>query len=297
MTGGKQAPAADWKNHPMRKPWQPTCTIEMLRIRADIVGKVRQFFAERDIVEVQTPTLGRTSVSDPHIESLRTTGGEFLQTSPEYYMKRLLAAGAPSIYQLGPAYRAGESGCLHLTEFTLVEWYRLGYDDQALMREVADLVQCILGPEPHRFLTYAELLALHPTGPADTDLRLVEALEKLGEQRVFITDYPADQAALARLRPGNPRLAARFELVVRGVELANGYYELTDAEELRARMERDNEIRRQRGLPTLEPDEHLLAAMGHGLPDCAGVALGLDRLIMLAVGADAVAEVVPFAGQ
>ena len=277
--------------------WQPTCTVEALHARAEILHLVRRFFAERDVVEVQTPTLGRTSVSDVEIESLRTTGGEYLQTSPEYYMKRLLAAGAPSIFQVGPAYRAGESGRHHLSEFTLVEWYRLGFDDEALMAEVADLVDRVLGPEPYRRLTHAELLAMRPDGAQDPDLRFVEALEGLGGSRVFITDYPAEQAALARLRTDDPAVAARFELVAGGLELANGYHELTDAEELRARMRRDNHRRREQGKREMEPDGRLLAAMRHGLPDCAGVALGLDRLVMLAVGASSIAEVVPFAGH
>ena len=275
--------------------WEPTCTIEALRARAEILGAIRRFFAERDVIEVQTPTLGRTSVSDVEIESVRTTGGQFLQTSPEYYMKRLLAAGAPSIFQVGPAYRAGESGSLHLTEFTLVEWYRMGFDDDALMTEVADLVDLVLGREPYRRITHGELLATRPDNAIDPDLRFVEAVEGLGESRVFITDYPAEQAALARLRPRDSRFAARFELAVGGLELANGYHELTDAEELRKRMLRDNRRRCERGKPGMEPDERLLAAMRHGLPDCAGVALGLDRLVMLAVGASSLAEVVPFA--
>ena len=275
--------------------WEPTCTVEALRARAGILGAIRRFFAGRDVLEVQTPTLGRTSVSDTEIESLRTTGGEFLQTSPEYYMKRLLAAGAPSIYQICPAYRAGESGRLHLTEFTLVEWYRLGYDDDDLMGEVADLVNSVLGRAPYRSLTYGELLATRPDGADDPDLRFVEAAEALGEGRVFVTDYPADQAALARLRPKDSRVAARFELLVDGLELANGYHELADAEELRIRMQSDNRRRRERGKPEMEPDRRLLAAMRRGLPDCAGVALGLDRLVMLAVGASSVADVVPFA--
>ena len=275
--------------------WEPTCTVEALRARAGILGAIRRFFAERDVVEVQTPTLGRTSVSETEIESLRTSGGEFLQTSPEYYMKRLLAAGAPSIYQIGPAYRAGESGRLHLTEFTLVEWYRPGFDDDTLMAEVADLVDAVLGPEPYRRLTHAQLLATRQEGADDPDLRFVEAVENLGEGRVFITDYPAEQAALARLRPNDSRVAARFELVVGGLELANGYDELTDADELLERMQRDNRRRRQLGKPEMEPDRRLLAAMRHGLPDCAGVALGLDRLVMLSVGASTLAEVVPFA--
>ena len=281
----------------MPSAWEPTGGMAALRARAGILSAIRGFFAERNVVEVQTPTLGRTSVSDVEIESLRITGGDFLQTSPEYYMKRLLAAGAPSVYQIGPAYRAGESGRLHLTEFTLVEWYRLGFDDRALMREVAELVDCILGSEPYRFLTHAELLATRREGPADEDLRFVEAVENLDEGCVFITDYPAAQAALARLRGDDPEVAARFELVVDGLELANGYHELADAGELRARMDRDNRNRRRRGKLPMEPDERLLAAMRSGLPDCAGVALGLDRLVMLAVGASSLAEVVAFANR
>ena len=277
--------------------WQPTCTVETLRARAEILGAIRRFFAERDVIEVQTPTLGRTAVSDTEIESLRTTGGQFLQTSPEYYMKRLLAAGAPSIYQIGPAYRAGESGRFHLTEFTLVEWYRLGFDDHGLMAEVVDLVDSVLGPEPYGRFTHAELLATREEGVRDPDLRFIEAVEDLDESRAFITDFPAEQAALARLRRDDARVAARFELVVGGLELANGYHELLDADELLERMRRDNRRRRERGKPEMEPDRRLLAAMRTGLPDCAGVALGLDRLVMLAVGASSLAEVVPFAGH
>ena len=279
----------------MRTNWKPTCTIEVLGKRAAILDKVRRFFADRDVVEVQTPTLGQTTVSDAQVESLRSTDGAYLQTSPEYYMKRLLAAGAPSIYYLGPVYRAEESGRLHLTEFTMLEWYRLGFDDRALMDEVADLVDSVLGPADYGRLAYAELLATRPDGPDDVDLHFVEAVETLGASRTFITDYPAEQAALARLRPDNPKVAARFELVVNGLELANGYHELSDAEELRERMERDNQRRCSLGKPAIEPDERLLAAMRHRLPDCAGVALGLDRLVMLAVGAPSIRDVVPFA--
>ncbi len=282
---------------PMPESWEPTCTVEVLGARAEILAKARRFFAERGVVEVQTPTLGRTTVSDPQIESLRTVGGEYLQTSPEYYMKRLLAAGVPSIYQIGPVYRAEESGHWHLTEFTMLEWYRLGLDDRALMDEVAGLVDAILGAGQYRCLTHAELLATLPDGPADLHLRFVEAVEQLGAGRFFIIDYPAEQAALARLRSDNPGVAARFELVVNGLELANGYHELTDAEELRGRMRCDNQHRQGLGKPAVEPDQCLLAAMRHGLPDCAGVALGLDRLVMLAVGASSIREVVPFAGH
>ena len=184
-----------------------------LHARAEILRRVRRFFDERGVLEVQTPTLGRASVTDPEIESLATADGAFLQTSPEFYMKRLLAAGAPSIHQLGPAYRAGESGRLHGIEFSMLEWYRLGWDDQALMQEVAELVDAVLGPASYRRFSYAELLATRPDGAGHPDLRFAEAVEKLGEARVFVTDYPAEQAALARLRLGKPQVAARFELM------------------------------------------------------------------------------------
>ena len=275
--------------------WRPTCSLAALRARAEILARVRRFFAERGVLEVQTPALGPVSVTDPEIESLATADGAFLQSSPEFYMKRLLAAGAPSIYQLGPAFRAGESGRLHGIEFSMLEWYRLGWDDEALMQEVAELADAVLGPADYRRFAYAELLATRPDGAAHPDLRFAEAVERLGEGRVFVTGYPAQQAALARLLPGNPQLAARFELIVDGIELANGYHELTDADELRARMTRDNRQRQAQGKPVMPLDERLLAAMACGLPDCAGVALGLDRLVMLALGASSLAEVVAFA--
>ena len=295
-------------------------------------------------MEVQTPTLGLTSTTEPQIDPLRTTGGAFLQTSPEHYMKRLLAAGAPSIYQLGPTYRADEKGSLHREEFTMLEWYRLGFDDAALMDEVAALVDCILGPGDCRRISYESLVGALKGGQAELDLRFASAVERLGEGRWFVTDYPAEQAALARLRGGRNKgeggkeeegskgeggegegskgegskgegskgegskeegsgkqgkraeaRAARFELIVDGVELANGYHELTDPAELRQRMMRDNAVRSAAGRETMMADERLLAAMASGLPDCAGVALGVDRLAMLAIGASSLAEVMSFA--
>ena len=268
-------------------------------------------------MEVQTPTLGLTSTTEPQIDPLRTTGGAFLQTSPEHYMKRLLVAGAPSIYQLGPTYRAGEKGRLHREEFTMLEWYRLGFDDAALMDEVAALVDCILGPGDCRRISYESLVGALKGGQAELDLRFASAVERLGEGRWFVTDYPVEQAALARLRGGSKgdgdegegskgegsgkqgkraeARAARFELIVDGVELANGYHELTDPAELRQRMMRDNAVRSAAGRETMMADERLLAAMASGLPDCAGVALGVDRLAMLAIGASSLAEVMSFA--
>lgn len=275
-------------------------------------------------MEVQTPTLGLTSTTEPQIDPLRTVAGAFLQTSPEHYMKRLLAAGAPSIYQLGPTYRAGEEGRLHREEFTMLEWYRLGFDDAALMDEVAALVGCILGPGDCRRISYESLVGALNGDQAELDLRFAAAVERLGEGRWFVTDYPAEQAALARLREENKgeggegegskgegikeagsetqgkreeARAARFELIVDGVELANGYHELTDPVELRQRMARDNVVRSAAGREIMAADERLLAAMASGLPDCAGVALGVDRLVMLAVGAASLAEVMSFADR
>ncbi len=274
--------------------WRPACSIAALEARAEILATIRAFFAEREVIEVQTPTLSSTTVTDPQIASIATQDGKFLQTSPEYQMKRLLAAGAPSIYQMGPAYRAGESGRLHNPEFTMLEWYRLGFDDDELMAEVVELVDLVLGPRPYQRLTYRELIGTSEGQRDLLDLKFADALANLDDVRVFITDYPADQAALARLREEDAGVAARFELVVDGVEVANGYFELTDPDELEGRFDRDNAIRDSLGVQPIASDERLLAAMRHGLPDCAGVALGVDRLVMLALGATNLSEVMPF---
>ncbi|MEM1229270.1 MAG: amino acid--tRNA ligase-related protein [Pseudomonadota bacterium] len=266
----------------------------MLRRRAAALSDIRAFFAERNVLEVQTPVLAPATVTDPHVDAI-PAGDGFLQTSPEYAMKRLLAAGAPSIYQLGPAFRAGERGRLHNPEFTLLEWYRLGYDDQALMQEVAALVDRLLGSDQYTFNRYDDLLAQSPAPAHEPEeLRLAAAIESLSARRVFITHYPAEQAALARLHEQEPGTAARFELVVDGVELANGYHELGDEAQLRARFDQDNEVRRRLGKPERALDEAFLAAMAAGLPDCAGVALGVDRLLLLAFGARELREVLAF---
>ena len=203
---------------------------ERLRLRAQALEAIRGFFAARDVVEVQTPVLAPATVTDPDVESIAVPGYGFLQTSPEYQMKRLLSAGAPSIYQLGPVFRHEERGRLHNPEFTMLEWYRLGFDDQQLMQEVAELVAQVLGPDAVQTVTYQQLVG-DVSGRGDVqrgelDLRFAEACEKLQPGRFFVVDYPADQAALARLRPDNPSVAARFELVIDGIEIANGYWEL-----------------------------------------------------------------------
>jgi len=294
--------------------WRPSSSVSTLRERGRLLAGIRGFFAARDVLEVQTPALGRRTVLDPALDSIATRDGRYLQTSPEYHMKRLLAAGAPSIYQIGPAFRDGEAGRWHNPEFTILEWYRIGFDARALMAEVAALVDSLLGHAPYGSVTCADLLRerfgididntaallelggtlglAEPALDEALDLALAEALTSRAERRVFVTGFPEALAALARV--GDDGCAERFELIVDGVEVANGYHELTDAAELAARM--DSDLGRRRVLGKTEPaaDEALLAAHRHGLPDCAGVAMGLDRLLMLKVGATSLAEVMAF---
>ena len=274
--------------------WRPLASIEHLKQRAELLAQARAFFAERDVIEVQTPVLAKHSVTEPDVQSIEVPGYGYLQTSPEYQMKRLLAAGMPSCYQLGPAFRHGEQGRLHNPEFTMLEWYRLGFDHNQLMYEVADLVDALLGPKPYQRLTYEDVVGKSEARTRDAlDLALAEACERLTPGRFFITDYPADQAALARINPDG-QTAARFELVIDGVEIANGYWELLDAEEHRQRFKTDSEIRQQRGLPAVAVDEAFIAALEHGLPECAGVALGFDRVVMLRSSAKALSDVTAF---
>jgi len=285
--------------------WRPTATLDALRARAAMLAAIRAFFAERDVLEVQTGVLGAATVTEPAVESIAVPGLGFLQTSPEYPMKRLLAAGAPSIYQIGPVFRAGERGHRHNPEFTMLEWYRLGFDDHALMDEVAALLDRVLGPETTRRCTYADVVARAPatvlaqvvgdlSAREALDLRFSAGLDALPLGRWLVTDYPADQAALARRRAHDPAVSARFELVIDGLEVANGYHELTDPVEQRERFANDRARRRAAGQADHAPDERLLAALAEGLPDCSGVALGLDRLLMLKLGTRRIADVIAF---
>ena len=277
--------------------WRPSASIEHLKQRAELLAQARAFFAERNVIEVQTPVLAKHSVTEPDVQSIEVPGYGYLQTSPEYQMKCLLAAGMPSCYQLGPAFRHGEQGRLHNSEFTMLEWYRLGFDHNQLMYEVADLVDVLLGPKPYQRLTYEDVVGKSKGRRRDAlDLAFAKACERLTPGRFFITDYPADQAALARINPDG-QTAARFELVIDGIEIANGYWELLNADEHRQRFKTDSEIRQQRGLPAMALDEAFLAALEHGLPECAGVALGFDRLVMLGVGAKALSHVTAFRGS
>jgi lysyl-tRNA synthetase class 2 len=297
-----------------------------------MLGVTREFFKHRGVLEVETPILSAAAVSDPQIESLATQiaglpGRSYLCPSPEYAMKRLLASGSGDIYQICKVFRDAERGRWHNPEFTMIEWYRLGFDDAALMDEVETLIGELLAPmrrlEAAERLSYSAALQRHAGVDAfssseaelreaaihhgisceaeldrDAKLDLLMGLvvgPRLGRDRpCFICDYPASQAALARLRPGDPRVAARFELYLDGLELANGFHELVQPEEQRGRFNRDLALRRARGRRDAPLDENLLAALENGMPDCAGVALGFDRLVAIALGANRLADAMSF---
>lgn len=314
--------------------WAPTASPGAIRERARQLAYLRSFFAARNVLEVETPVLGQHGVSDLHLDSVgatfdavagTTATAGWLQTSPEYHMKRLLAAGTGAIYQVFRAFRSGERGGRHNTEFSLLEWYRPGFDDRQLMAEVAELVCGWLGcPEP-QLLSYREVVGrfaeIDPFTVSDDELvarcaRWVGAelaadlgrdgcLDVLMSHEVepalrtapptFINLYPASQAALARTsQVDGYDVAHRFELYVQGIELCNGYWELTDPAEQRRRFEADNSARVAAGKPSMPVDEALLAALEVGLPDCAGVALGLDRLLMLRLGVSTIDDVLTF---
>lgn len=297
-----------------------------------MLATARAFFERRGALEVETPILSVAGVSDPQIECLSTqiTGLEarrYLCPSPEYAMKRLLAAGSGDIYQICKVFRDEEIGRWHSPEFTMIEWYRVGWDDTALMDEVEALLGQLL--EPVRRPGMAERLSfsaalqrhagvdpfesseaalldaarrhgVHCDAELDRDAKLDLLMGLVVGPRLgrghpcFVCDYPASQAALARLKPGLPRVAARFELYLDGLELANGFHELAQPKEQRERFMRDLALRGARGRPQPPLDENLLAALEHGLPDCAGVALGFDRVVAIALAADGLADTVSF---
>jgi len=314
--------------------WQPTASLATLQLRAQLLATARRFFAARGVLEVDTPALVRHAVSDVQLQSaqVRLPGDPaalYLHTSPEYAMKRLLAAGSGDIYQLSHVFRGDERSRLHNAEFTLIEWYRRGMPLAALMEEVAQLARLLLGVSsetPTQLLSYRQAFERElgfdplelPVEPLRAHARergleggtaarceRDELLDWLmaahigprlgGEGLCLLHRYPASQAALARLDADDPRVALRFELYYQGVELANGFEELTEASEQRARFDADQRERHRRGLPTAALDERLLAALAAGMPACSGVALGFDRLLMLRTGAREIAEVLPFA--
>jgi len=321
----------------MTADWRPTATFDALRQRAALNATLRDFFARRGVVEVETPVFSAAGNTEPNIApfalefSGRTDGGprtRWLRTSPEYPLKRLLAAGFGDCYELGRVFRDGEAGGRHNPEFTMLEWYRVGWDHRRLAVETAELVNAALalvGREATLVETtyrdlYHDRLGIDPMTAGDAELRAAlgevqvdpaglirdDWLDLLmthrlqpefpGDRMLAIHDWPATQCALARLRPGDDGIAVaeRFELYLGPLELANGYHELADAAEQGARFERDAGVRQRRGDVVPPVDRHLLDALGHGLPDCAGVALGVDRLMMSMLGTGRIADVLAF---
>jgi lysyl-tRNA synthetase class 2 len=307
--------------------WRPSASLKHLQLRARVLGEIREFFRQRQVLEVDTPLLRPTAATDPHLDSIRVNGvfradarDFYLQTSPEFAMKMLLAAGSGPIYQLGKAFRRDERGSCHNPEFTMLEWYRPGFDEQRLMDEVAELIKAVSGREVSSRLTYRELFQLQagldphscseaalqdfalqhidfaPNGYSRDELLhllLAEVIEPRIQDDCFVHDFPACMAALARIANDaqGARVARRFELFMDGMEIANGYWELTDATEQRQRFAADLMERRRLGRDSLPVDERLLAALEAGLPDCAGVALGVDRLLMVMTGTRRIDEV------
>lgn len=316
--------------------WRPAATPEMLRLRAETLAAIRRFFAARGVLEVETPLLAPATVTDVHIDSIparvELSGRPqscYLQTSPEYAMKRLLAAGVGACYQICKSFRQGEAGGSHNPEFTLLEWYRPGFSLEQLMDEVESLLRELmrdsiprdriprlsyrevfqrhLDIDPHRAQREAlrrltrERLPVDTAGLDATDclqLLLGQVIEPELPEHCFVYNYPAAQSALAKIAADRQAeaeaVARRFELFCNGMELANGYDEETDGKALRERFERDRSRRAELGRAVPEIDERLLAALDHGLPPCAGVAFGIDRLLMLRSGAQSINEVLAF---
>lgn len=319
---------------PARMSWKPTATLAKARVRAAMLAAARRFFSTRKILEVETPVLSRAAVSDTNIESIGASlhadpsHEYFLHTSPEFAMKRLLCAGWPDIYQICKVFRDGEVGARHQPEFTLVEWYRRDFRFTAMMQETVDFICTLLDRKQDNFavayLSYRDAFLQHvqldPLTADDTQLRACSGADHalahaLGNDRdswldlilstqiaprfdksglTVLHHYPASQASLARQCPDNPALADRFEVFFGELELANGYFELGNADEQRQRFEQDQHHRARKGAPVRPLDEHLLAALHSGLPDCCGVAVGLDRLVMLRTSSHNLNEVQTF---
>lgn len=321
----------------MSGPFAAAADLSMLQRRAQLLRAIREFFFERGVTEVVTPVLGDAGVTDPHIENVvlgHDAGDYYLQTSPEHMMKRLLASGAGAIFQMGPVFRGGESGAHHNIEFTMLEWYRPGFDLHELAAEVNGLMQVLFaefgcaasilaelrykdlftdkyGMNPHsagieqlrstaRRMFDAGTAHIAPIGDDGErndylDLMFSRGIETSLEDASLVFEYPASQAALAEVveDEDGDAVSNRFEMIWKGIELANGYQELRDAEELQHRMAANNAIRRARGLPEVAPDARLLAALPH-MPPCSGVAVGIDRLLMLLTGKSSLDQVLAF---
>jgi len=314
--------------------WRPSASIEVLRERALVLQKIRQFFAQREVLEVDTPVLSHASVTDAHLHSFCTqfthpfspqASTLYLQTSPEFAMKRLLCAGSGAIYQICKSFRNEEAGRFHNPEFTMLEWYRPGFDHLQLMTEIDELIQMVVGCDSAERVTYQDVfkqyLGYCPLTATLTDIKTLASQygyaeiaanenekdtllmllfsqhvePKIGQDRpCFVMNFPASQAALARINPTNPLVAERFELYFKGIELANGFHELTDGPEQLRRFEQDNVKRQHMGLEIMPIDHNFIAAIDYGLPACAGVAVGIDRLLMLALNYSEIDQVIAF---
>lgn len=314
--------------------WQPTASIEQLKSKAKVIQTIRQFFANKNVLEVDTPAMSHATVTDIHLHTFQTefvgpgyADGRklYFMTSPEFHMKRLLAAGSGCIYQICKSFRNEENGRYHNPEFTMLEWYRVGFDHHQLMDEMDELLQLVLGCGDAMRMSYQQafltVLGVCPLEASMTELKrvaselglsdiaepeqdrdtLLQLLFSIGVEGkigqdvpAFVFDFPASQAALAKINPQDPRVADRFEVYFKGIELANGFHELDNPAEQLKRFEEDNLKREEMGLSTQPIDHHLIEALKSGLPDCAGVALGIDRLIMLSLGCDHIDQVTAF---
>lgn len=310
--------------------WRPTASIEAIKEKSRVLAQIRDFFASREVIEVDTPILSHYTVTDVHLHPVKArlqlqgkNHQGWLQTSPEFAMKRLLAAGVGDCYQIFKAFRSDETGRYHNPEFTLLEWYRLDFDHKQLMVEIDELLQQILDCPTAEYLEYQSLFVDYfKLDPLNTNCEQLHccAEQYLGnvpemqqqddylqmlfsmviEKRIglekpcFVSGFPASQASLARLEPENPQLSRRFELYYKGVELANGFHELTDPNEHIQRFEIDNQIRADKGLPQVEIDHNFISALESGFPDCSGVALGIDRLLMIRMNAEHINQVQTF---
>jgi elongation factor P--(R)-beta-lysine ligase len=309
--------------------WQPTATLQSLKERAYLYRQIREFFAQRDVLEVDTPLLCQYGVTSPHVENVEVhTEQGFLQTSPEYAMKRLLAYGSECIYQICKAFRASETGRYHNTEFSILEWYRLNTDYQHLMKETIELITNYIGSSQVEYVLYRDIFIKHlnidpfnstlyelqqaclslttcQTTLSDETQCLdllfslkIEPLLTHSESEysiVCVMDYPSNQTSLAETYHASyGHVARRFEIYVNGIELANGYQELSNANTVYKNLEQEQAHRKELGLCCVEIDHHLIDALEHGLPRCSGVALGLDRLLMIKLGEDNINKVIAF---
>jgi lysyl-tRNA synthetase class 2 len=314
--------------------WQPSASIETLQKRGQVMRDIRQFFHDREVLEVETPSLSQATVTDVHLHTFDTefvgpgfAHGQrlYLQTSPEFHMKRLLCAGSGAIYQIAKSFRNEESGRFHNPEFTMLEWYQPDYDHLKLIDEVDELLRDVLQTPPCDIQTYQHIfidhIGLDPLSSDIEQIRTVALDYDLGDfiaternkdtllqclfcfviepnigldKPIAIYNFPASQAALAKIESKDFRVARRFEFYYQGIELANGFHELQDADEQLSRFEQDNAMRKKEGLCEQPIDRQLINALTHGLPNCAGVALGVDRLIMLALNKKHINDVISF---